>query len=71
MKQPAETASVTKYLLTIKEAAQALSLGRTHFYKLLNHNEIYTIRIGRSRLVPVVALESFIARQIEQYGKGA
>ncbi len=64
-------ATVAKYLLTIEEAAQALSLGRTHFYKLLSHNEIYTVKIGRSRRVPVVALETFIARQIEQFRKGA
>jgi excisionase family DNA binding protein len=60
--------TVRKYLLTIEEAAQSLSVGRTHFYKLLSTQAIYTVRIGRCRLVPVGELEAFIARQMEKQG---
>jgi len=52
-----------RVLLTVEEAAHALSLGRTYTYDLVMRREIASIKIGRKRLVPVTALQEFINRQ--------
>jgi len=51
-------------LLTVEEAAQCLSLGRTTLYALLKDGQITSVRIGRLRRIPVEALESYTARLI-------
>jgi excisionase family DNA binding protein len=55
-----------KKLLTVEEAAQVLSLGRTFFYNLLRCNEIASVKIGRCRRVPFEALEAYVAAQVGQ-----
>jgi excisionase family DNA binding protein len=60
-----------RYLLRIEEAAQALGLGRSLFYKLLGQGEIYTVKVGRCRLVPVIELEAFVAKLTQSQKKGA
>jgi excisionase family DNA binding protein len=52
----------TRVLLTVDEAAHALSLGRTYTYDLVMRREIASIKIGRKRLVPVTALQEFVNR---------
>lgn len=54
-----------KLLLTINEAAQALSLSLRFVYHLVLTHQIQTIKIGRSRRVPVTALQAFIEQQSE------
>jgi excisionase family DNA binding protein len=54
-----------KLLLTINEAAQALSLSLRFVYTLVLTHQIQTIKIGRSRRVPVTALQAFIEQQSE------
>ena len=51
-----------KLLLRINDAAERLSLSRTNLYKLLTNGELESIKIGRSRLIPTDALESFVNR---------
>jgi excisionase family DNA binding protein len=53
-----------KVLLTIDEAAQALSIGRTLLYDLLMRKQIASIKVGRVRRVPVAALGDYINRQL-------
>ena len=53
-----------KLLLTVPEAAQALGIGRSVVYELLLTGELLGIKIGRARRIPLVALESFIARRM-------
>ncbi len=55
-----------KLLLTMDEAARALGLGVTSFYDLVMKKQIASIKIGRSRRVPIAALEEFVARQLEE-----
>lgn len=50
-----------RLLLTPEEAARALSISRAKLYELLSGGVVEAVRIGRSRRVPVEALESFIA----------
>lgn len=53
---------VSKLLLTLEEAAEALGVGRTKLYELMAEGLVESVRIGASRRVPVAALDSFIER---------
>jgi excisionase family DNA binding protein len=55
-----------KLLLTVDEAAEALSLGRTYVYHLVMSNQITSVKLGRKRRIPVSALQEFISQQIER-----
>jgi excisionase family DNA binding protein len=55
-----------KLLLTVDEAAEALSLGRTYVYHLVMCNQITSVKLGRKRRIPVSALQEFISQQIER-----
>lgn len=51
-------------LLTVDEALARLRISRGSLYKLIGSGELPTILIGRRRLVPVPALEEFIAQRL-------
>ena len=51
---------MTAVLLTVEDAAQALALGRTKIYELLDAGELRSIKIGRARRIPVDALHEFV-----------
>ena len=68
MKQSDEITTVTKYLLTMEEAAQALSLGRTFFYRLVLRKQIHSVKVGRRRLVPLKALHAYIDQMLAEEG---
>jgi len=57
-----------RLLLTIPEAAASLGISRSLVYELVQMGTIATIKIGRSRRVPVAALEDFIAQQLKLQG---
>ena len=61
----AAVAPVPKLLLTPAEAAQALSIDRSTLYAYLMSGEVASITIGRSRRIPVSALEAWIGSKIE------
>ncbi len=50
-------------LLTMIDAARALSVGRTTMYELVAAGEIGVVHIGRSVRVPVDALHTFVERR--------
>lgn len=54
-----------KLLLTMEEAAEVLSVGRTLMYELVMKKRVYSVKVGRLRRVPFWALEQFVA-QLEQ-----
>ena len=56
-----DTAPGAKLLLTVSDAAWALSLGRTQVYELLGDGRLPSVRIGRSRRIRVSDLETFVA----------
>jgi excisionase family DNA binding protein len=66
--QPASTVAVAEtqpdlmVLLTVEEAAQRLSIGRTTMYALLKAGQINSVRIGRLRRIPAEALTAYTAR---------
>jgi excisionase family DNA binding protein len=49
-------------LLTVTEAAQRLSISRSHFYQLLQAGVIASVTIGRSRRISVSALQDYVGR---------
>jgi excisionase family DNA binding protein len=57
-----------KLLVSVEEAAQMLSIGRSLVYKLVLSKQVLSVKIGRARRIPVFALEAFIAQQVEQVG---
>jgi excisionase family DNA binding protein len=53
-----------RLLLTIPEAAQVLGVSRSILYQLVRAGEVATIKIGRSRRVPIVALEQYVRARL-------
>jgi excisionase family DNA binding protein len=49
-----------KLLLTPEEAGVVLSLGRTTVYGLIARGALRSVRVGRSRRVPMAALKEFV-----------
>lgn len=49
-----------KLLLTVNEAAAALSLSRTRVYELVMRKQIFSVKVRGSRRIPVKALEEFV-----------
>jgi excisionase family DNA binding protein len=48
-------------LLAIKQAIYELGISRTALYELIEDGRLKTVKIGRRRLVPIEAIEEFIA----------
>jgi excisionase family DNA binding protein len=56
-----------RVLLRPEEVAARLGIGRSVAYELIASGELESIKIGRSRRVPVRALDAFVeARRKEQ-----
>ena len=51
-----------KLLLTPEEAAEALGVKRTFLYGLLMSGQLVSVKVGRSRRVPLIALHSYVER---------
>lgn len=64
----AEAGTTYKLLVSVEEAAQMLSIGRSLVYKLVRSKQVLSVKIGRTRRIPVFALEAFIAQQVGQAG---
>lgn len=57
---------MTKLLLTVPEAAEALGISRSKLYQLLSAGTIRSIRIDGSRRVPVEALTAYINQLMKE-----
>ncbi len=53
---------LAKRLLTIKQAAEILGVGRSTVYELIANDELEVVHIGRSARVPTSAIDDFIAQ---------
>lgn len=58
--------AVPRLLLTPVEAAAALGVSRTRIFALLATGAIESVQVGRSRRIPVSALEEFVTRLRQQ-----
>lgn len=52
----------TPLLLVPEHAAQELGIGRTQMFALIRDGAIESVKIGRSRRIPRVALEEYVER---------
>jgi excisionase family DNA binding protein len=57
---------MTRLLLTVPEAAQALAISRSKLYELIAAGLVRSVRIDGSRRVPIEALETYIAHLLDQ-----
>ena len=55
-----------RILLRPEEAAQRLGVSRSVIYELIAEGRIDSIRIGKSRRIPVAALAQFVEAQRQQ-----
>lgn len=55
-------------LLRPEEAARRLSIARSSLYELVLTGEIKSLKIGRSRRIPLEALEDYIERKLREQG---
>jgi len=53
-----------RVLLTVEAAAERLSISRTRMYALIKSGEVMSVRVGRLRRVPVIALQDFTAHLV-------
>lgn len=51
-----------RLLLTVRETARALGIGRSTVYELIHAGELEVIHIGRSCRVPVAVIEAYVER---------
>jgi excisionase family DNA binding protein len=54
--------TVSRLLLTVPEAAEALAISRSKLYELLAIGAVASVRIDGARRIPLSALESYVAR---------
>ena len=50
--------------MTVSEAAQALSIGKTQMNRLILTGELGSVKVGRSRRIPASALRQFVERRM-------
>ncbi|MEV1239458.1 helix-turn-helix domain-containing protein [Nonomuraea sp. NPDC049750] len=53
---------MTRLLLTVPEAAEALAISRSKLYQLIAAGAVTSLRIDGSRRIPVCALTDYITR---------
>ncbi|MEV6159451.1 helix-turn-helix domain-containing protein [Nonomuraea sp. NPDC052129] len=51
---------MTRLLLTVPEAAEALAISRSKLYQLMASGAVASLRIDGSRRIPVAALTNYI-----------
>ena len=57
---------MSRLLLTVPEAAEALAISRSKLYELLATDAVASIRIDGSRRIPLSALEDYISRLLAE-----
>ena len=53
-----------KVLLSLDEAADAMSVGKTMIADLVRRNELRSIKVGRTRRIPLSSIHEFVNRQL-------
>jgi excisionase family DNA binding protein len=57
---------MTRLLLTVNEAAEALGISRAMVYRLINAGELHTVKIGKARRISVEELQKYVERLSEE-----
>jgi excisionase family DNA binding protein len=53
-------------MLTIAQVEEVLQVSRWKVYRLMQSGELESIKIGRSRRIPVVAVQAYVAKQAQE-----
>jgi excisionase family DNA binding protein len=56
---------VDRLLLTPNEAAHALGVSRSLLYSLMMSQQLFTVKVGKARRIPVQALQEYVGSLIE------
>ena len=59
---------VAPVVYRVEEAAQALRVSRDTMYELIRSGRLKTIKVGSRRLVPLTALDEFVASALAGAG---
>jgi excisionase family DNA binding protein len=57
---------MTRLLLTVPEAAEALAISRSKLYELLTTGTVASIRIDGSRRIPLTSLEEYVSKLLAE-----
>ena len=60
-----ERTAIMPLLLTVKEAAELLGIGRSTLYELLEAGEVRSVKRGASRRIPLKEVHRYIDRLLE------
>jgi excisionase family DNA binding protein len=52
-------------LVTVAETATMLSIGRTAAWELVRTHKIRSVKIGRTRRVPITAIQEYVERLLD------
>jgi excisionase family DNA binding protein len=53
-------------LVSVADAARMLSIGRTDSWELIRKQRIKSVKIGRTRRVPLLAIEEYVQRLMDE-----
>ena len=53
-------------LVSVAEVARMLSIGRTAAWELVRKQKIKSVKIGRTRRVPIVAIQEYVQRLMDE-----
>ena len=53
-------------LVSVADAARMLSIGRTAAWELVRKRKIRSVKIGRTRRVPIVAIQDYIQNLLDE-----
>lgn len=72
----APAAMPTRHLYPIPEAMQLLSMSRSVIYEQIRAGRLFSVKVGRARLVPAEAIDNFVQLLITEseedtYGEAA
>ena len=62
------TATIRPLCVTVDEAADMLSVGRTAIYRLVAAQEVEALKIGKSTRITTLSLDAFLVRQSQPFG---
>jgi excisionase family DNA binding protein len=53
-------------LLTVRQAAEMIGIGRSTLYRIMERGEIHSVHIGASRRIPLFAVHEFVECLVRQ-----
>lgn len=60
--------AITPLFVNVSEAARIIGLGRSKTWELVASGDIFSVREGKRRLVPISALNDWAARKMAEAG---